>query len=45
MEKLTRLEMLKMREKQISHRESAFEQPGVLKKIKRKIRKLEKEIQ
>ena len=44
MEKKTRLEMLKMRERQVSHRESAFEQPGALKKIRRNIRKLEKQL-
>lgn len=44
MEKKTRLEVLKIREKQLANRETSFDAPGVLKKIKRKIRVLEKQL-
>lgn len=44
MDKKTRLEVLKIREKQLANRETSFDAPGVLKKIKRKIRTLEKQL-
>ena len=44
MDKKTRLEVLKIREKQLANRETSFDAPGVLKKIKRKIRVLGKQL-
>ena len=42
MEKKTREAMLKMREQQLSKRESATESPGALKKVRRQLRKISK---
>lgn len=44
MDKKTRLEVLKIREKQLANRETSLDAPGVLKKIKRKIRVLERQL-
>ena len=44
METKTRLELLKIREKQLANKETSFESPGALQKIRRRIRLLEKKV-